>query len=40
MFTLRVKHLKNMVRWKTQKGDEKLPKKKADLQQRWEEIKG
>ena len=40
-FKLGVKHLEKLVRWKTRKGDEKLPSKgKADLQQRWDAIKG
>ena len=40
-FRLGVKHLEKLVRWKTRKDDEKLPsKKKADLQQRWDAIKG
>ena len=40
-FRLGVKHLENLVRWKTRKDDEKLPsKRKADLQQRLDAIKG
>ena len=40
-FRLGVKHLEKLVRWKTRKDDEKLPsKRKADLQQRWDAIKG
>ena len=40
-FRMGVKHLEKLVRWKTRKGDEKLPsKKRADLQQRWDAIKG
>ena len=40
-FRLGVKHLKKLVRWKTRKGNEKLPsKKRADLLQRWNDIKG
>ena len=41
LFRLEGKHLEKLVRWKTRKDDEKLPsKKKSDLQQRWDAIKG
>ena len=39
-FPLEVKELEKLVRWKTRKGDGKLPKLKTDLERRWEEIKG
>ena len=39
-FPLEVKELEKLVRWKTQKGDGKLPKLKTDLERRWEEIIG
>ena len=39
-FPLEVKELEKLVRWKTQKGDGKLPKLKADLERSGEEIKG
>ena len=39
-FPLGVKELEKLVQWRTRKGDGKLPKLKADLERRWEEIKG
>ena len=39
-FSMLNRHLETLIRYKTQKGDKKLPTKKAEMEQRWNEIKG
>ena len=39
-FNMLNRHLETLIRYKTRKGDKKLPTKKAEMQQRWNEIKG
>ena len=39
-FSMLSRHLATLIRYKTQKGDKKLPTKKAEMEQRWNEIKG
>ena len=40
-FVMLNKHLETLIRYKTRKGDKKLPsKKKTDILQRWNKIKG
>ena len=39
-FNMLNRHLETLIRYKTRKGDKKLPTKKADMWQRWNKIKG
>ena len=41
LFVMSNMHPENLIRYKTSKGDNKLlPKKKADMLQRWNDIQG